>query len=145
MPRAWTCCGRRARRARSFLVLAIDDVEASTRTAVLVREQFPHLRIFARARSRQHVFALMDAGVEQHRARDLRLEPRAGHQQCWRRSGETPAAAREAVRRFRAHDEATLAKQYAVKEDDIKFLATSREAAQQLEKLFESDRETKAE
>src|SRR6185437_14924622 len=47
-----------------FLVLAIDDTEASTRTAVLVREQLPHLRIFARARSRQHVFALMDAGVE---------------------------------------------------------------------------------
>ena len=49
------------------------------------------------------------------------------------------------MRRFRAHDEATLAEQYAVKEDDTKFLATSREAAQQLEKLFESDRETKAE
>jgi hypothetical protein len=31
-----------------------------------------------------------------------------------------------------------------VKEDDTKFLATSREAAQQLEKLFEADRESKA-
>ena len=82
MPRGWTCCARRARRARSFLVLAIDDVEASTRTAMLVREQFPHLRIFARARSRQHVFALMDAGVERHRARDLRLEPGAGHERA---------------------------------------------------------------
>jgi glutathione-regulated potassium-efflux system protein KefB len=53
--------------------------------------------------------------------------------------GETPAAAREAVRRFRAHDERTLAAQYLVKEDEKKFLATSREAAQQLEKLFEAD------
>ena len=53
---------------------------------------------------------------------------------------ETPAAAREAVRRFRQHDEQTLEAQYQVKEDEEKFLATSREAAQQLERLFEADR-----
>ena len=49
------------------------------------------------------------------------------------------------VRRFREHDEATLLAQYAVKEDEAKFLATSREAAEQLEKLFEADRTTKVE
>jgi hypothetical protein len=59
-------------------------------------------------------------------------------------SGQTPAQAREVVRRFRLHDETTLAKQYAVKEDDKKFLATSVAAAQQLEKLFEADSDTKA-
>ena len=53
--------------------------------------------------------------------------------------GETQASVRNTVRRFRQHDEATLAAQYAVKEDEAKFLATSREAAQQLEKLFETD------
>jgi len=37
-------------------------------------------------------------------------------------------------------DEATLEAQYQVKDDDEKFLATSRAAAQQLEKLFEADR-----
>lgn len=127
-----------------LLVLAIDDTEATTRTAILVREQFPHIRIFARARSRQHVFALMDAGVE-----DIVRETYGSSLEMattiLEALGQTPAAAREVVRRFRAHDEATLAKQYAVKEDDTKFLATSREAAQQLEKLFESDRETKTE
>ena len=60
-----------------------------------------------------------------------------------RRSRRSARARRRHARRcarFRAHDEATLARQYAVKEDDVKFLATSREAAQQLEKLFEADR-----
>ncbi|MBV8743079.1 MAG: hypothetical protein JOZ12_14920, partial [Sinobacteraceae bacterium] len=46
---------------------------------------------------------------------------------------------RAAVRKFRQHDEATLDSQYAVKEDETKFLATSLAAAQQLEKLFEAD------
>ncbi len=122
-----------------ILVLAIDDVEASTRTAVLAREQFPGLKVFARARNRQHAFALMDAGVREV-IRDTygsSLEMAASVLEAL---GETPAAAREAVRRFRQHDEATLAAQYQVKDDESKFLATSREAAQQLEKLFEADR-----
>ena len=126
-----------------FLVLAIDDVEAATRTAVLAREQFPQLRIFARARSRQHVFALMDAGVK---PRDIVRETYGSSLEMaaalLEASGQSAAQAREVVRRFRVHDEATLAKQYAVKEDDKKFLATSLEAAQQLEKLFEADRDT---
>src|SRR6185437_15991946 len=46
------------------LVLAIDDVDASTRAATLIREYFPRMKIFARARNRQHAFALMDAGVK---------------------------------------------------------------------------------
>ena len=128
-----------------FLVLALDDVEVATRTAVLVREQFPHIRIFARARSRQHAFALMDAGIN---ARDIVRETYGSSlemaAQLLEASGESREAAREAVRRFRAHDEATLAAQYEVKEDDKKFLATSLEAAQQLEKLFEADRDEQA-
>src|SRR5262249_41128261 len=46
-----------------IFVLAIDDVDASIRTAELLRSQFPKLKIYARARNRQHAFSLMDAGV----------------------------------------------------------------------------------
>jgi monovalent cation:proton antiporter-2 (CPA2) family protein len=120
------------------LVLALDDLEASVRTAALVREQFPHLKIFARARNRQHAFALMDAGVT-----DVIRETYASSlemaESVLEALGETPAAARDAVRVFRQHDEKTLQAQYAVKEDEEKFLATTREAARQLEKLFEAD------
>jgi glutathione-regulated potassium-efflux system ancillary protein KefC/glutathione-regulated potassium-efflux system protein KefB len=121
------------------LVLAVDDVDASVRTATVVREQFPQLRIFARARNRQHAFALMDAGVSA-----VIRETYAGSLEMaaavLEALGETPAVAREAVRRFRQHDEQTLAAQYQVKEDEEKFLATTRESAQQLERLFEADR-----
>ncbi len=127
-----------AERAR-ILVLAIDDVEASTRTAVLVRAQFPRVKIFARARNRQHAFALMDVGVTEivRETYASSLEMAASVLEAL---GETPAAARETVRRFRQHDGATLAAQYQVKEDESKFLATTRESAEQLEKLFEADR-----
>jgi glutathione-regulated potassium-efflux system ancillary protein KefC/glutathione-regulated potassium-efflux system protein KefB len=122
-----------------ILVLAIDEVDASVRTAILAREQFPHLKVFARARNRQHAFALKDAGVTNliRETYGSSLEMAAAVLEAL---GETPAAAREAVRRFRQADEATLEAQYQVKDDAEKFLATSREAAQQLEKLFEADR-----
>jgi monovalent cation:proton antiporter-2 (CPA2) family protein len=122
-----------------ILVLAIDDVDTSIRTAVLVREQFPRLKVFARARNRQHAFALMDAGVTAviRETYAASLEMAAAVLEAL---GETPAAAREAVRRFRQHDEQTLTAQYQVKEDEEKFLATTREAAAQLERLFEADR-----
>jgi glutathione-regulated potassium-efflux system protein KefB len=121
-----------------ILVLALDDVDASIRTAVLAREQFPNLKVFARARNRQHAFALMDVGVtvivRETYGSSLEMAGRV-----LEALGTPPAAAREAVRRFREHDEATLAAQYAVKEDESKFRATTVEAAQQLEKLFEAD------
>src|SRR5437763_993348 len=127
-----------ADRAR-ILVLAIDDADASKRTAALAREYFPRLKIYARARNRQHAFALMDVGVTEI-VRDTYASSLEIAAWVLEGLGEAPATAREAVRKFRQHDEATLAAQYQVKEDETKFLATTRESAAQLEKLFESDR-----
>lgn len=52
-----------ANKARAF-VLAIDDVEASVKTAEVVRRHFPALPIYARARNRNHAHRLMAVGVE---------------------------------------------------------------------------------
>jgi len=120
------------------LVLAIDDVEASLRTAEMVRRHFPRLRILARARNRQHVFRLMEAGVEE----------------IWRETfgsslevagatlvalGTPRSRAIAEVRRFRQHDEQTLLAQAAVMDDESKLIATTRASAEQLERLFEAD------
>jgi monovalent cation:proton antiporter-2 (CPA2) family protein len=120
------------------LVLALDDVEASVRTATLAREQFPQLRILARARNRQHAFALMDAGVTEV-TRETYASSLEIAGAVLEALGESAANAREAVRRFREHDQKTLQAQYEVKDDEEKFLATSIAAAKQLERLFEAD------
>jgi glutathione-regulated potassium-efflux system ancillary protein KefC/glutathione-regulated potassium-efflux system protein KefB len=121
-----------------IFVLAIDDVDASVRTAELVRTQFPRLKVFARVRNRQHAFALLDAGVTNF-IRETYFSSLELAASVLQALGESQASARNTVKRFRQHDEDTLLAQYAVKEDEGKFLATSREAAQQLEKLFETD------
>jgi glutathione-regulated potassium-efflux system ancillary protein KefC/glutathione-regulated potassium-efflux system protein KefB len=121
-----------------IFVLAIDDVDASIRTAQLIRAQFPKLKVYARARSRQHAFALMDAGVR-YIIRETYASSLEMAEQVLEALGTTEAVARSTVRKFRQHDETTLAAQYAVKEDETKLIAASREAAKQLEQLFEAD------
>jgi monovalent cation:proton antiporter-2 (CPA2) family protein len=119
-------------------VLAIDDVEASVRTAELVHTNFPGLKILARARNRQHAFALMDHGVD-YIIRETYGSSLELAEAVLTRLGDTPAVARASVKKFRQHDEKTLVEQYAIKEDEVKFMAAARESAQQLEKLFETD------
>ena len=119
-------------------VLAIDDVEASVRTAELIRKHFPHLKIFARARNRQHAFRLMDLDVR-YSVRETLGSSLEMSARVLETLGLSKAKALETVRRFRAHDEATMAKQLAVKDDESKFLQTTRESAEQLLHLFESD------
>jgi Kef-type K+ transport system membrane component KefB len=127
----------------AIFVLAIDDVDASVRTAELVREQFPRLKIFARARNRQHAFELKELGVR-YIIRETYVSSLEMAASVLESLGDTAANAKALVRRFRQHDEATFEAQYAVKDDENKYLATSREAASQLEQLFEAD-EAKAE
>src|SRR3989441_1240972 len=123
--------------ARLF-VLAIDDVEASVKTAAIVRKHFPQVPILARARNRVHLFRLRDLGVKL----------------IWRETFPTSldmarhallslgfgiAASERAVSLFKEHDEQRLEAQYAVQHDEAQLIQTSREAAAQLQELFESD------
>jgi monovalent cation:proton antiporter-2 (CPA2) family protein len=119
-------------------VLAIDDVEASVRTAGLIRKHFPNLKIFARARNRQHAFRLTDLDVR-YTIRETLVSSLEMSEKVLEALGLSKSKAVDTVRRFRAHDEATMAKQQAVIDDENKFLETTRESAEQLLQLFESD------
>jgi voltage-gated potassium channel Kch len=113
-------------------------VEASIRTAELIRKHFPHLKIFARARNRQHAFRLMDLAVR-YTIRETFVSSLELSEKVLETLGLSKAKAVDTVRRFRTHDEATMAKQQAVKDDENKFLETTRESAEQLLHLFETD------
>ncbi len=119
-------------------VLAVDDVEASVRTAEIIATHFPHLKIFARARNRQHAFRLMDIGVR-YIIRETLVSSLELSVQVLEALGLSKSRAVETVHRFRVHDEQTMAKQQSVKDDETKFLQTTRESAEQLLHLFEAD------
>ena len=93
---------------------------------------------FARARNRQHAFRLMDLQVR-YVIRETLVSSLEMSVQVLESLGLSKSKAVETVHQFRLHDEATMAKQHAVKDDESKFLATTRESAEQLLHLFEAD------
>jgi glutathione-regulated potassium-efflux system ancillary protein KefC/glutathione-regulated potassium-efflux system protein KefB len=127
----------RADLAEAF-VLAIDDIEASIKTAQTVKKHYPHLKIYARARNRFHAYRLMDIGVNKQ-IRETLLSSIELARDVLIAVGHTEADANEAVRRFRQHDETLLERQHKIHEDEAQLIASVRQGAEELERLFEED------
>lgn len=127
-------------------VLATDDPAANVRTARLVRRMFPHLKIIARARNRQHAFRLMDLTSDPD---DVVRETFYSSLKMARLTlaalgmGEEQATA--VVELFREHDEKLLRDQHLVYDDDVALRQTTREAYTELQGLLEADSAARAE
>jgi glutathione-regulated potassium-efflux system protein KefB len=126
-----------ADRARAF-VLAIDDMDASVRTAAVVRENFPKLAIYARARNRTHVHRLMDLGVTVIR-RETFLSSLDLSRELLRGLGYSERDVRFAIDTFKDHDERRLVDDYRHYTDEEKLRDRARSDAANLEKLFDED------
>lgn len=121
-----------------YFILCIDDVETSRKTAELLVESFPHIKIFARARNRGHAFDLMALGVSRIKretldssayfVRDLLVE-----------MGFQPAQAAEVVEKFKRHDELMLIEQFKVRDDDKNFINLSKQSTAQLAQVLSNE------
>ena len=120
-----------------FFVIATDDPDTNIKTAELVRKLYPHLKIIARARNRQHVHRLMDVGA--HAVRETFYSSLEMSRQTLIGLGLTQAQADARIKRFKHHDEQVLEAQHAVYDDAAKVLQTAQEARAELARLFESD------
>jgi glutathione-regulated potassium-efflux system protein KefB len=120
-----------------YFVIATDDPDTNIKTAELVHKLYPHIKIIARARNRQHVHRLVDLGAEAIR------ETYYSSLEMSRRTlvglGLTQAQADARIKRFKHHDEQVLEAQHAVYDDAAKVLQTAQEARAELARLFESD------
>jgi glutathione-regulated potassium-efflux system protein KefB len=123
----------------SILVIAVDDVEASMKCVEIVKQHFPHLKIFARARDRLHAYRLLDAGVTRiwretfHSSTDM-----AG--QVLSALGLPDSTAEETVRIFTLHDERLLRRAAAHRGDMPKLIEIAKAGRAELRSLFEQDR-----
>ncbi|MBN8483016.1 MAG: cation:proton antiporter [Xanthomonadales bacterium] len=118
-------------------VVATDDPEANVRTARLVKRMYPHLKVYARARNRQHVFRLMDLGVEV--VRETFHSSLVLSREVLEALGMEPALAAERVERFREFDEKLLAEQHLVYDDEAAIMSNARDALRELDSLFDAD------
>jgi glutathione-regulated potassium-efflux system protein KefB len=130
-------------KARAF-VLAIDDVEASLRTARMVKQNYPHVPIYARSRHRRHTHQLMDLGVQVIR-RETFLSSLDLTRELLRGLGLSDRDVRFTVDTFRDHDRRRLYEDYKHYTDDEKMRKSAQTHAQELEELFDQDAAGQAE
>ncbi|HEY1127587.1 MAG TPA: NAD-binding protein, partial [Actinomycetota bacterium] len=127
----------RADQAKIF-VLAIDDIQASMRTAREVQEHFPHLVIFARARNRTHAYQLLELGIT-HLIRETYLSSLELTSEVLQELGFTYSDARETLDRFREHDERLLQESFRYQRDEKKLIELADRSRRELESLFDRD------
>lgn len=126
-----------AEHARIF-VLAIDDVEASVRTAETVIRNFPHLRIIARARNRRHAHSLMDLGIE-YIFRETLLSSLAISERVLTSIGISDAETARLTSSFLERDERLLVEQHAVHDSEERLIQSAKDTAAELESLLRND------
>lgn len=130
-------------KSAKYFVLAIDDVATSVKTAGLIRKHFPHLKVFARARNRQHVYELLDLGVE-YIWRETMASTLELSKSLLLDNGITVAEADGIIKRFREHDEMALLKQHAIRNDQKAIIEYSKQSVQQLLDAVAADRQAQA-
>jgi glutathione-regulated potassium-efflux system protein KefB len=126
-----------AGKARAF-VLAIDDVEASLRTAELVRQNYPHVPIYARAHDRRHIHRLMDLGIK-HTRREMFLASLDLTREVLRGLGLPEREVRYTVDTFQTMDRRRLYEDYKNYTDLEKLRERAQSYAQELEELLAND------
>ena len=121
-----------------YFILAIDDVELSLKTAELVKENFPNLKIFARARNRGHAFSLMEMGIENIKRETFDSSVNFTKQLLLAMGFDKEKAFR-IIERFRVHDEVMIREQFKVRTDDKTMISVSQQGVAQLAQVLNDD------
>jgi glutathione-regulated potassium-efflux system protein KefB len=126
-------------------VIAVNDAEDSLKIARIVRQHYPDLPIFARARDRNHVYNLMDLGITIIRretflsavemTRDILST--AYHEQVEKVDFD--------LQRFMDYDRKRLYDDYKSRTDADRQTVRNRPMAEELAELFATDAESSAE
>ncbi len=123
-----------------YLIIAVDDVDTSKKLALMAKEHYPNLKIYARARNRAHVFDLLDIGIDMNHIRRETFESSLLlTRELLLDLGFPSDRARAVIERFHRHDELMMAEQYKVRHDQKLFLDASRQGMQQLSEVLRED------
>ncbi len=121
-----------------YIVVAIDDPNVSVETVEIIKEKFPNMKVFARARNRQHAYELMDMGI-----RFVKRETIDSSiyfvEELLVEMGMPQVKAHQIIEKFRQHDDSLLRQQYVNRFDEKALISASKLAVEQLEKVMKED------
>ena len=100
-------------RTAAFLIVTLDDANATTRLVRTARKHFPQLRVIARAHDMRHMFELRDLGIEIMERETWHSALKLGEAALAAISGDAERAER-AARTFAEHDRDVVEQLYEV-------------------------------
>ncbi len=120
-------------------VIAVNNIETSLKIAKIVRQHYPGLPIFARARNRQHVHQLMDVGVTIIRRETFLSAVELTRDILTRAYHEPEEIVDRDLKRFMEYDRQRLYDDYQHYTDIEKLRARNKSAAIELAEIFAAD------
>lgn len=121
-----------------LLVLTLKDIESSVFITKMAKKHFPHLKIYACSRNRQHTHQLMSVGVD-YIIRETFLSSLHLSEKILQGMGVADIEAADVVEKFRLHDEKLLEEQFAFHSDKEKLIQSAKQSSEDLRRLFEQD------
>ena len=121
-----------------ILVVAIDNIEDSLALVDIVRRDFPHLKILARARNLTHTYDLMDRGVTIVERETFEASLQLGGR-ILQEMGFDEARAQDVVNKFRAYNRKALLDIYPYHKDQHRMISIAKQGRKELEDMFASD------
>jgi glutathione-regulated potassium-efflux system ancillary protein KefC len=123
------------------LVVAIDNIEDSLKLVEFLRQDYPALPIFARARNVTHYYQLLDRGVEVIERETFESALRLGRGVLSAGLGHGAFRARQAAQRFRRANLGLIMQLYPYYKDRDTFVSMSRRGREQLQEQIARERE----
>ncbi|WP_347454664.1 cation:proton antiporter [Acinetobacter thermotolerans] len=128
--------------SKQQIIVAIDDIEDSLLVVRHLRWNYPDLKLWVRARDRHHAHLLSELGVEQI-FRETYLSALALTQAFLTETIQSVEDAKQAVLKFKKHDEALLTAQQQAEPGSAPLYEQHHSSMAELSHLFEQDQHGK--
>ncbi|MFI8479768.1 monovalent cation:proton antiporter-2 (CPA2) family protein [Pseudomonas sp. NPDC078700] len=125
-----------------YFIAAMDDPDSNYKAVEQVHRLYPKIKVIARARSRSHVYRLIDAGAKP--VRETFYSSLEMSRLTLIGLGIEEKLADRLISHFQHHDEQVLEAQYRVQDNREAVMQTAREARIELETLFNADNDEKS-
>lgn len=121
-----------------YFVLCLSNVDFSLKVAGVVQQNFPNLKIFARARNRGHAYDLMEMGIT--RIKRETFDSSANFTgELLQEMGIEKQKALDLIERFKNHDEKMMMEQVKVRKDEQMYISLSGQGSAQLDEVLKAE------
>ncbi|KTD07452.1 monovalent cation:proton antiporter-2 (CPA2) family protein [Legionella jamestowniensis] len=121
-----------------LLIITVDDPDTSLEIVKLAKQEFPQLKIYARARNRRHAYELHKAGVDYFK-RETFDSSLSMAQEIMKFLGYEEESLKTKAQAFARHDELTLQKSFTFFEKEHELINLSQQARGELERILKDD------